>query len=213
MKLCENRGNCCRFDNAKGLMKNWNCSYESLIRSNEKGTTGAKCFVTITPHWLLAIILPPSQAHNHLKLTKVTWGSDSCSDTNTSATQKACWQVISATWKEFSFQFLFVSNPLLNSCTWTSVLVFLVHKYLWFGLSLLLNSFPLEIPILHCVFRTSEGFAFIFFCLPCHLVCSLVCDTDGDYVIILLKGALTHLQSCCTSSSSTGIRPTSLMLH
>lgn len=35
---------------------------------------------------------------------------------------------------------------------------------------------------------------------PFHLVYSLVCDTDGDYVIILLWGSLAHLQNWCTSS-------------
>lgn len=33
-----------------------------------------------------------------------------------------------------------------------------------------------------------------------HLVYSLVCDTDGDYVIILLWGSLAHLRHWCTSS-------------
>lgn len=54
-----------------------------------------------------------------------------------------------------------------------------------------------------CVFQAS---------LPCHLVYSLVCDTVGDYVIILLWGpwhicrAPAHL--CCT-----GTGPTLQMLH
>lgn len=49
--------------------------------------------------------------------------------------------------------------------------------------------------------------------LPCHLVYSLVCDTDGDYVIILLWGpwhicrARAHLLCCA------GKRPTPQMLH
>lgn len=53
----------------------------------------------------------------------------------------------------------------------------------------------------------------LIYSLPCHLVYSLVCDTDGDYVIILLWGLWHICRADAHLLCYAGIRPISQMLH
>lgn len=83
-------------------------------------------------------------------------------------------------------------------------------------LQLLLNRFPVATVVRDgCFFPCVRSVTLKtpIYSLPCHLVYSLACDTDGDYVIILLWG-LRHI---CSADAHllcyTGVRPILQMLH